>query len=96
MENDELLRQLVDLSRDAGLRVHQIAGRAAAEGEPPAASGLCRIGTQNVVVLSAADSLDQRVSVLARALCELAPEVIEGRYLPPALRERLRPPDEAG
>jgi hypothetical protein len=56
---------------------------------------VCRIGRENVVVLSAADSVEQRVAVLARALRELAPALIEGRYLPPALRERLAPEEPA-
>jgi hypothetical protein len=96
VESEELLRQLVDLSRDAGLRVRPIAGRAGAEGEPPAASGVCRIGAENWVVLSGADSIDQRVAVLARALRELAPDFLESRYLPPALREHLGPDRDPG
>ncbi len=93
MEDAELLRQLVELARAAGLEVRSIAGRSAAEGEPAAASGVCRVRGKTWVVLSAADSLDQRVAVLARALRELAPGFLETRYLPPALRARLAPED---
>lgn len=93
MEPAELLRQLVELARAAGLEVRGISGRSAAEGEPAAASGVCRVRGEAWVVLSAADSLDQRVAVLARALRELAPGFLETRYLSPALRARLTPED---
>jgi hypothetical protein len=96
VEVAELLRQLIELARDAGLEVRSIAGRAAAEGEPAAASGVCRVRGETWVVLSSADSLDERVAVLARALRELAPGFLETRYLPPALRAQLAPDEDAG
>ena len=96
MESAEVLQQLVALAREAGLEVRSIAGRAAAEGEPAAASAVCRVRGETWVVLSAADSLDERVAVLARALRTQAAELLEARYLPPALRALLAPEDDAG
>ena len=89
MESHELMRALVDLAREAGLVVRPIRGAAGGEGEPAAASGVCRVGTSTWVVLSAADSVEERVDVLACALRALAPEFLEQRYLAPALRERI-------
>jgi ABC-type bacteriocin/lantibiotic exporter with double-glycine peptidase domain len=96
MESSEALQQLVALARDAGLEVRSIAGRSAGEGEPAAASAVCRVRGETWVVLSAADSLDERVAVLARALRERAAEFLETRYLPPALRVLLAPEEDAG
>jgi hypothetical protein len=96
VESAEVLEQLVALARDAGLEVRSIAGRSPAEGEPAAASALCRVRGQTWVVLSAADSLDERVAVLARALREQATEFLEARFLPPALRALLASEDDAG
>lgn len=96
MESAEVLRQLVALAREAGLEVRSIAGRSAAEGEPAAASAVCRVRGQTWVVLSAADSLDERVAVLSRALREQVPDFLEARYLPPALRALLAPEEDAG
>ena len=55
-------------------------------------SGL-RPASNSVTVARAVEDFD---AVLARALRELAPEVLESRYLAPALRERLSPDDEPG
>ncbi len=93
MQSGDLLRQLVELAREAGLRVRPISGRSGAEGEPPAASGVCRIGDERWVVLSEADSVEQRIDVLAGAIREHAPQALEDRYLAPALRERLESDD---
>jgi len=84
----ELLDQLADLARAAGLEVREIRG-AAGEGEASAGSGICRVKGDIWVLLAASDSLDERIDVLARALATHAREFLESRYLPPAVRERL-------
>jgi hypothetical protein len=43
------------------------------------------------VVLSAADSAEDRIAVLAQALRTHAPDFLETHYLPPAIRARLEP-----
>jgi hypothetical protein len=48
------------------------------------------------VLLAAADGLEQRVEVLAGALKTHAGASLEGRYLPPAVRERLAREPEVG
>lgn len=88
------LRELCELAREAGLEVRSIRGSGGGEGEPAAASAVCRVRGQTWVVLSAADSLDRRIEVLAAALREFAAEWLESRYLPPALRARLAAPGE--
>jgi hypothetical protein len=88
MHPAELLDQLADLARAAGLEVREIRG-AAGEGELPAGSGSCRVKGKIWVLLAASDSLDERIDVLARALATYAREFLESRYLPPAVRERL-------
>ena len=41
------------------------------------------------VLLADADPVTRRVDVLARALCDCAPDLVERHYLPPAVRECL-------
>jgi hypothetical protein len=84
----ELLDQLADLARAAGLEVREIRG-GAGEGEPSTASGTCRVRGKIWVLLAPSDSLDERIDVLGRALATHAREFLESRYLPPAVRERL-------
>jgi len=87
MHADDLLDQLSDLARAAGLEVRAI-GRAG-EGERETPSGTCRVKGALWVMLSASDSLDERIDVLAAALASHAGDFLEARYLPPAVRERL-------
>ena len=88
MHPTELLDQLTDLARAAGLEVREIRG-APGEGDLSASSGTCRVKGRIWVLLAASDSLDERIDVLGRALAEHANEFLESRYLPPAVRERL-------
>lgn len=88
MHPTELLDQLTDLARAAGLEVREIRG-VAGEGDLPAGSGTCRVKGRIWVLLVASDSLDERIDVLGRALATHAREFLEARYLPPAVRERL-------
>jgi hypothetical protein len=88
MHPTELLDQLTDLARAAGLEVREIRGAAEA-GDLPNSSGTCRVRGKIWVLLAASDSLDERIDVLGRALATHAREFLESRYLPPAVRERL-------
>jgi hypothetical protein len=94
MELSELLERLADLARDVGLEVREV--RAGAGDEPPPASGVCRVRGETWVVLAAADALERRVEILAQALRSHAGARLEGRYLPPAVRERLSKAGEPG
>jgi hypothetical protein len=94
VELSELLERLAELAREAGLEVREV--RAGAEGDPPPASGVCRVRGETWVLLAASDGLERRVDVLARALKTHAGHVLEGRYLPPAVRERLSQEPDLG
>jgi hypothetical protein len=41
------------------------------------------------LVLSDADGVEERIEAAAEALHRVAPDLAEGRYLPPAVRARL-------
>ena len=88
MHPTEMLDQLADLARAAGLEVREIRG-AAGEGDLYNSSGICRVKGRIWVLLAASDSLDERIDVLGRGLATHAREFLESRYLPPAVRERL-------
>lgn len=88
MEPAALLEALLELAREAGLVVQRV-GRQPAFDLPPVASGVCRLRGEMRVLLADADPLAERIRVLARALCECAAADLEGRYLPPAVRECL-------
>ena len=94
MELSELLNWLSDLAREAGLEVREL--RAGAEGDAAPASGVCRVRGETWVLLAASDGLEKRVEVLARALKTHAGHILEGRYLPPAVRERLSEEPDPG
>jgi hypothetical protein len=94
MELSELLERLTALAGEVGLEVREV--RAGAEGDPPLASGVCRLRGETWVLLAASDALEQRVEVLARALQSHAGARLEGRYLPPAVRARLAGGPEVG
>jgi hypothetical protein len=88
VELSELLERLVELARELGLEVREL--RAGALSDPPPASGVCRLRGATWVMLCDSDTLAQRVDTLVGALrAHAAPGTLEGRYLPPALRERL-------
>jgi hypothetical protein len=82
----EVLAFLVDLAREAGLHVRSVGASA---GEFPARSGVCRLREGVFVILAASDPAEDRIAVVAQALREHRPAALEGRYLPPAIRERL-------
>lgn len=92
MTADEILDELVALARSAQLEVRVLTGRQEGEGEFPVRSGVCRVRDAVWVILAAADSMEDRIAILADALHAHAPEILEDRYLPPAIRERLEGP----
>ena len=89
MESVELLDCLVGLAEEAGLRVRVLAGGSLPEGEVPTRSGACRIRDSIWVLLVPADPLEDRIEAVAAALAQHRPGLVEERYLPPAVRERI-------
>jgi hypothetical protein len=89
VEPSEVLEFLIDLSRETGLEVRRVPARLTSESEQPARSGVCRVRGRLFVLLAAADSVEDRIAALASGLRALEPSVLEGRWLPPAVRERL-------
>jgi len=87
VEPAEILDRLVDLAQEAGIDVRVLARGA---GDASLESAVCRVRGQLWVVLAQSDPPEQRISVLVRALREHAGPLLEGRYLPPALRDLLQ------
>jgi hypothetical protein len=85
----ELLEALTGLCREAGLEVRHLRGNPEAAGEPVARSGVCRVRGSLWLVLSDADGVEERIGAAAEVLRVHAPDFVDGRYLPPAVRERL-------
>ena len=56
-------------------------------------SAVCRLRDRFWVLLSAGDPLEQQVGVLAGALRDHKGEACGARFLPPAVRAVLEPPD---
>jgi len=91
MEDAEILEHLLELANEAGFKV-RIAGRGAIGADDlPLSSGVCRVKGTLWIVLSGQEPTSVQVDVIARALRENAEGILEGRHLPPALRERLSP-----
>lgn len=93
MEPAALLDLLVELAGETGLVVGRLSRQPAFEGLSESASGVCRVRGEVRVLLSDSDPLPDRIQVLARALQEARAGELEGRFLPPAVRECL---DRAG
>jgi hypothetical protein len=89
MSPAEVLEALAGLCREAGLDVRSVRGSPETAGEPVARSGVCRVRGALWLVLSDADGVEERIGAAVDALRMHAPDFVEGRYLPPALRERL-------
>jgi hypothetical protein len=90
VEPPEVLELLLDLAREAGLRVQR--GRAGGGDLLPAtSSGVCRLRGEFWVVLIDSDPLGERLAVLGAALRDQAPDLLETRYVPPAVRVWLEP-----
>lgn len=91
MEAPALLDYLVELAREAGIRVRVIP-RSSAELDLAPHSGICRIRGALWLLLASSESLEDRIEAAAAAVRDHVPGVLEGRYLPPAVRERLERP----
>lgn len=89
MEPADLMRALVELADEAGLEVRVAGAGSHGASELPTASGVCRVRDATWVVLSQSDSVDVQLDVLAGALRSYASALLEERYLPPAVRQRL-------
>jgi hypothetical protein len=89
VESAQLLAALLELARDTGLRVRALGGGWGGDPTPPASSGVCRVRGELWVLLADSDPVARRVDVLAGALCNHAPDLLERHYLPPAVRECL-------
>ncbi|UCE87089.1 MAG: hypothetical protein JSU66_04975 [Deltaproteobacteria bacterium] len=88
MEPEALLARLVELAGEVGLPVRRVRGSAVEDGTP-ARSAVCRVYGSRWVLLAASDPADARIAVLAEALVEHAPRLLDERFLEPAVRERL-------
>ncbi len=90
MQGEALLDFLVELAMEAGIQV-RVMPRSAEEFQPAPHSGTCRIRGAPWLLLASGEPLEDRIEAAASAVRTLAPDVLEGRYLPPAVRERLDP-----
>jgi len=93
VEGQALLEFLVELAREAGVQVRAIP-RSAAEVDPAPRSGICRIRGSPWLLLASGEPLEDRIEAAAAAVRTHAPGALEGRYLPPAVRDRLNSPRE--
>lgn len=89
MEPAALMDSLLALARDAGLEVRSVGRQRGEEHDAPAASGTCRVRGAVWVVISSAEPVEVQLEVLATALRTHASALVEARYLPPAVRERI-------
>jgi hypothetical protein len=84
---NDALRALVE---EAGFRIRRASARGA-DAEVPLASGVCRVRDEIWVILADGDSLIERNETLLEALRLHAGPFLEGRFLPPSIREQLDP-----
>jgi hypothetical protein len=89
VEPRPLLDLLIGLAEEAGIAVRVAR---AGESELPPRSGLCRVHGRLVLVVSAAEPLEARIEAVAAALREHGGGLLEARFLPPAVRERIDRP----
>ena len=80
---------MAELAEEAGLRVRVMPRAGAQEGELLPGTGVCRVRDQIWVVLSPSDPVTDRIDALAAALRDHAGPFLEGRFLPPAVREKI-------
>jgi len=91
----EVLNCLLDLAREVGLEVRRMPVRAGAETETPTRSGVCRVRGRWLVLLAPGDSLEDRIDALVQGLRSAGANLWEGRWIPPAVRDRLEGPGGA-
>jgi hypothetical protein len=96
MDPVSLLASLLELAGEHGLAVRSIPAEAPFEGLAPMASGVCVVRGQRFVMLCPADPAQRQIEVLARALLAHAGDLLEARFLPPAVRTCLERAREDG
>ena len=84
-----MLDLLTGLAEEAGIAVRVAR---TGESELPPRSGVCRVRGRLLLVVSAAEPVEARIEAVADALRVHGAEWLEGRFLPPAVRERLDRP----
>ncbi|MDJ0851512.1 MAG: hypothetical protein QNK04_24325 [Myxococcota bacterium] len=84
METAELMETLLDLAREVDLEV-----RLVGETDGALTSALCRVRGRTWVVLSRSDPAPAQIEVLVQGLRATAGDALDGRYLPPAVRDLL-------
>ncbi len=89
MDSASLLASLLELAGEHGLAVRRIAAEAPFEGLAPVASGVCVVRGRRFVMLCPADPPQRQIEVLARALRDQLGDLLEARFLPPAVRACL-------
>jgi hypothetical protein len=89
MEQGALLASLLELAAEHELSVRRIPAEAPFEGLAPVASGACVVRGRRCVMLCPADPPQRQIEVLARALLDHAGDLLEARFLPPAVRTCL-------
>ena len=81
-----MLELLVGLAEEAGIAVRVAR---TGESELPPRSGICRVRGRLLLVVSAAEPVEARIEAVVAALREHGGGLLEERFLPPAVRERL-------
>ena len=89
MEERAQLEALLALADEAALEVRILSSAAAAREHAPIGSAACRVAARVWVVLAPDDPLDHQIEVLAGALARYRAEFLDGRFMAPALRERV-------
>ena len=89
MTPEQIQEELLALADLAGFTVRRSSGKLGRDADLPIASGACRVRETIWVILSDAESLEERSDVLVLALTTYANSLLEDRYLPPAVRARL-------
>jgi hypothetical protein len=84
-----MLDVLVGLAEEAGIAVRVAR---TGESELPPRSGICRVRGRLLLVVASAEPVEARIEAVAAALREHGGGLLEQRFLPPAVRERLDRP----
>ena len=88
MDARAVLDFLVGLAEEVGITVRVVPRSVAEEGAPVAHSGPCRIRGEPWLMLLASDSLEDQIGASVAALRQQG-DVLEERYLPPAVRDKV-------
>ena len=91
MDAPEILEALFELADEVGLEVRALRGAHPPDSEFASTSACVRVKGKTWVVLSPNDPVDLHISILSDVLKSEAGAELEGRFLPPALRQLLEP-----